>query len=653
MAIYTAAACAGPFTYVSCDDDSGPGLMPQLTYVGAPGTTIWVRVWDPANNNSGQFNICATAPPSGAANNEPCFATPVTVNNTCNYFTGSTTGATLSATLPPNCGGFGTSPDVWYTFVAPPSGIAIIEGALGGTNTDPAIAVYTATACNGVFTQIACDDDAGFGLAPFLPLTNLTPGQTYYLRVWGFGSAVGTFNLCIHGPTSIPPGQCMYMLTLNDTGQEGWGTSSVGISINGGPFVQYTCTNTLDIFLIGLNVGNVLVVQYNASGANQTQNSYTLEYMPGAQDVFNSGSPPAAGIVFTQTVTCNPPPSPQSDCSGAATICNNQSFNNNSGGTGNVEDLNASNQGCLASGEQQGTWYFFSPSTSGTVAFTIIPSAAIDYDFAVWGPLSSATCPPVGPPLRCSYSGLTGNTGLGNGAVDFTEGAGGDKWVAPMTVTAGQIYILYVDNFSMTGQSFSLTWQLSNGASLDCTVLPMELLAFEATPLHQVVELSWSTASEKNTDRFDVERSVDGVEYELIGSIPGQGHTEAETHYVHQDRSPVDGVSYYRLKIVDRDGTFAYSPTVSVTYSGSVDDLLLFPNPGEDHLSVVTPAALPGARVMLRDVTGRTLITSAMQQDRCELNTMDLPTGIYAIEVVDLAGNLVSRNTWVKRWVSR
>lgn len=45
--------------------------------------------------------------------------------------------------------------------------------------------------------------------------------------------------------------------------------------------------------------------------------------------------------------------------------------------------------------------------------------------------------------------------------------------VAPVNVIAGEVYIMYVDNFSSNGQSFNLSWQLSNGASLDCTLFPV------------------------------------------------------------------------------------------------------------------------------------------------------------------------------------
>ncbi len=429
MAFYTVGNCAVPGTFVEigCNDNQNfLNWMPRVSVTcRTPGTVVYIRVWRQGGGSSARnFNICATNAGSGAVNNEPCCATAVPVTNTCNYISATNTGATNNSTYPaPGCGTFGTgSLDVWFSFVAPASGIAIIEST-AGTLADGAMALYSATSCNGPFTLIQCNDDAGPGLMPFLSFTGLTPGATYYLRYWGYGTASGTFNLCIHGPASIPAGQCVYMLQMYDSNSDGWGSSTVGISLNGGAFTNYTVTGTYNVVLIGVNIGTVVVVQYTASGPNQAQNSYILQLLTGGGQIFNSGSPPAPGIAFTQTVTCTPPPAPANDCAGGQTICGGQSFNNNSSGTGNVADLNTSNQGCLASGERQGTWYRFSPSSSGTVGFTIAPGAATDYDFAVWGPLSSIQCPPVGPPVRCSYSALTGNTGIGNGAADVTEGA--------------------------------------------------------------------------------------------------------------------------------------------------------------------------------------------------------------------------------------
>lgn len=654
MGFYTAATCAGPFTLVSCNNDIIPvfNQMSTLTYAGAVGTVLYVRVWERGNNAFGTFNICATAPAPPPTNDNPCGATALSVGAACTFTSYTNVGTTNSAiSVTPTCGNFGAgSMDVWFSFVAPATGIAIIE-TQAGTMTDAAMALYyddPPLNCNGPFTLVECDDDLGPGLMPFISFTNLVPGGTYYIRVWGYGTATGTFGLCVHAPTTMPAGQCVYMLQLYDSFGDGWGSSSVGISINGGPATNYSVNGSYNIALIGLNIGQVLIVSYTASGPNQGQNNYRLGYYPGGTTIFSSGTPPVAGTVFTQVITCQPPPPSQSDCLGGSTVCNAQSFNNNANSTGNVVDLSAANRGCLASGERQGTWYYFSPSSNGTVGFTIAPVVATDYDFAVWGPMAAVTCPPPGPPLRCSYAAPTGNTGCGNGATDLTEGAAGDRWVSTFNVLSGQVYILYVDNFSTSGQSFGLSWQLSNGASLDCTVLPIELHAFAARDIGASVELTWTTASEKDNDRFEVQRSADAVNFTAIGVVPGAGNSTENTNYRFVDAAPLPGLNYYRLRQVDTDGHHEHSAILSVHFEGLTKDVVVYPNPGKDQLNLVLGSRTDRSSYLLVDATGRAVLEGSLAPGMTTLSTGALPNGLYALRVMDAQGSVLHKQAWVK-----
>ncbi len=651
MAIYSATNCANPgtFSLLGCDDNSGPGNMPQITLTGqTAGQTLYIRFWENGNNAFGAFDICVTRP---LPNDAPCGALPLSVTATCGYTTYTNVGATNAGSFPaPGCGNFGTgSLDVWFSFVAPATGIAIIESQ-AGTLTDGAMALYSANACNGTFSLVQCNDDGGAGTMPFLSFTGLTPGATYYLRYWGYGTSTGSFQLCVHGPSTMPAGQCIYLLQMFDSGNDGWGSSSVGISLNGGAFTPYTVTGTYDLVLIGVNIGTVVVVQYTATGGSQGQNSYTLGLLTGGGNIYASGSPPPAGIVFTQTVTCTPPPAPANDCNGSLPICSGQSFNNNSSGTGNVADLNATNQGCLSSGERQGTWYRFSPSSPGTIGFTIAPSlATTDYDFAVWGPSNSILCPPTTAPLRCSYSASTGNTGVGNGATDVSEGATGDKWVSTFPAVAGQFYVLYIDNFSANGQSFALTWQLGGGASLDCTVLPVELLTFDVTSSGAVVDLRWVTGTERDNDHFVIERSADGEEFEVIGSLPGAGSSDQAITYGFQDTRPLAGVSYYRLRQVDIDGRFAFSPVRMAERAWQDAKLRLFPNPGSRQLEIWVEEDRLGASISLFDMLGKEVLRTRIAGVRTVLDTDRLPAGLFTVRISGESTE-AQQQTWVKQF---
>ncbi|MBK8341356.1 MAG: hypothetical protein IPK99_15840 [Flavobacteriales bacterium] len=143
----------------------------------------------------------------------------------------------------------------------------------------------------------------------------------------------------------------------------------------------------------------------------------------------------------------------------------------------------------------------------------------------------------------------------------------------------GEIYILYVDNFSTNGQQFSLTWGLTNGASLDCTVLPMELISLTAVSNTDHILLEWITASETNTDLFILDRSADGAQFTEIGRVPAAGNSQSTLHYAHRDEAPLIGLNYYRLSEVDRDGNLRRSSTVWAVFNGGIVHGRPFPNP--------------------------------------------------------------------------
>lgn len=249
------------------------------------------------------------------------------------------------------------------------------------------------------------------------------------------------------------------------------------------------------------------------------------------------------------------------NCATPTQVCNDASFTGNSNGLG-TQDLNAGNQGCL-SVEHQSSWYIFQAVTSGTIALNI--TTAVDYDFAIWGP--NVTCGSLGAPVRCSFAAGGGNTGLGNGAVDLSESAFGDRWVAPLNVTAGQTYIMLIDNFASNSTAFTLDWTMSGGATLNCTPLPIELVSFLGYSDATTNVLEWKTASEKNNKGFELQRSTNAYEWEALHFIEGAGNSQNMLKYIYEDNDYVKGINYYRLKQIDFDNTITYSWIISIDNS--------------------------------------------------------------------------------------
>jgi gliding motility-associated-like protein len=143
-----------------------------------------------------------------------------------------------------------------------------------------------------------------------------------------------------------------------------------------------------------------------------------------------------------------------SDACASTFICSNLGFNDISNGPGLNPTEGCGGTNCVT-GENYSNWYTFTAATSGVLTFTLDPNVNTeDFDFAVFGP--NPTCGALGAPIRCSYAANSSFTGLGNGAVDVSEDVAGNGWVSPMNVTAGQTYMLMVNNWTAGGAGFNI-----------------------------------------------------------------------------------------------------------------------------------------------------------------------------------------------------
>lgn len=614
----------GALTNISCSDPNNSTLT-GLTI----GQTYWIRVysyWAFVTGDVTTFNLCITTPPPPPACGQ-VFYDPGGAG--ANYPNGANSVVTICPSVPGdmvvlNFTSFNTEANYDQLLIYDGNSIAApLIGTYSGTAIPPLIMATNPTGClTAVFTSDGSVNYAGWAAN----VSCLTP----------------------------PAGDCVYVLRLNDSGGNGWGSSAVRVRINGGAWTSYTVTGASNMVLIGVNLGDLIELEYIATGPNQNQNSYSISKL-GQFPYFSSVSPPAAGITFSQTVDCGPPPAQPQDCAGGVTLCSSQSITTTQTNSGQLADLNPSNQGCLSGGESMGTWYFFSPQTSGTIGFTITPANGTDdYDFALWGPYTEATCP-TQPPLRCSWNAPPSyEVGLGNGATDLSEGAAGDGWVKTIDALAGEVYVLYVDNWSTSGQAFTLSWQLSGGSSLDCTTLPVELLSLEAFARDPAIDVQWTTATEQHSSHFNVQRSADNLHFSTIGTLAAAGNSQFRTDYLFVDQHPLRGVNYYRLEQVDIDATTMITHTVVATLGHGDGRPQLFPNPATDLLNVVFAPALDGTHAFsVVDAVGRvvTETSSELQHGQASMAIpLDaLANGWYNLLITQPDGTVVRGEGFLKQ----
>ena len=174
------------------------------------------------------------------------------------------------------------------------------------------------------------------------------------------------------------------------------------------------------------------------------------------------------------------------------------------------------------------------------------------------------------------------------------------------------------------------------------TSLPVELISFTATPVdNSYIRLNWATASELDNSGFDIERSVNGIDFEKIGFVEGHGTTSSQNNYQYHDQNAdPNTIYYYRLKQIDVDGKFTFSKIVSAMLKGQHGFIMdnLKPNPASNMVTVNTVATeAQDATVSLVDMLGRVLIEQSWQMgpglNGTQLDVSKLAPGTYTVGV--------------------
>ncbi|HRH68577.1 MAG TPA: PKD domain-containing protein [Flavobacteriales bacterium] len=340
-------------------------------------------------------------------------------------------------------------------------------------------------------------------------------------------------------------------------------------------------------------------------------------------------------LLFWLTSTAQPGPFYYADLPFAPAVCSDTSFSTDAtqNGIGAQVDLNASNQGCLATGERQGFWIAFHMQTAGVVGFTVQPNADADYDLGVWGPFEQVPSALTTQPLRCSYAAVVGATGLSSGFLDLNEASSGDGWVRSIDALAEEWYVVFINNFSMNGVAFSLTWDLQNGATLQCQDRP-----------EPAFEQSSAMVDAGGTVSFTQQSTNDPYAWWWVfeGGSPAESFAPDP-----QDISyPLPGCYDVTLTAYNAagDNTLVTSCQVMVETSTAIEspDAQGFViTPDDDGLGIV-PNVEGRYSLRLIDGLGRTVLVLSAQ-GTLEVPLRELRRGVYSVVVEHASGRTVKR----------
>jgi hypothetical protein len=158
--------------------------------------------------------------------------------------------------------------------------------------------------------------------------------------------------------------------------------------------------------------------------------------------------------------------------------------------------------------------------------------------------------------------------------------------------------------------------------------LPLKLIAFTATKAERQNSINWRTANEVNTHSFVVEKSVDNIQFVTVGTVPAGN---ASGIYSLADKDVLPGVIYYRLKMVDKDASFTYSPVVTI--NSEALELMLYPNPAQHMLQVRHPLNT-SSYLEVMTITGKRVLHQELAAGSTDttLDVQSLSPGLYYLQ---------------------
>jgi Secretion system C-terminal sorting domain len=241
--------------------------------------------------------------------------------------------------------------------------------------------------------------------------------------------------------------------------------------------------------------------------------------------------------------------------------------------------------------------------------------------------------PPVVPNIGNLEYYIGTDPGFGNGTpITFAASAEVQLTNIPISISGTLPNGTYVFHI----RSKQNPWGLDNAKTFTVGVVVPLTWSYVTAQLQNAQTLvSWATEQEINTNKFEIERSLDGARFNKIGEQLAAGNSTSIKKYDHKDINPGIGFNFYRIKQIDVDGRFTYSTIVKVLNTKNIKEAFIAPNPVIDMVNLVEPEAIFINSIEVYDGRGalvlRKNINSKVQLYSLPVST--LPKGNYVLKV--------------------
>jgi hypothetical protein len=158
-------------------------------------------------------------------------------------------------------------------------------------------------------------------------------------------------------------------------------------------------------------------------------------------------------------------------------------------------------------------------------------------------------------------------------------------------------------------------------------------LSFDAQKEESKVILNWITSSEINSDFFEIEREQNTEDFKKIGQVQAAGNSNSKRFYQFNDYNyENESEIFYRLKMIDNDGSFEYSPIVSIKLSEINNDVKVSPNPSNGLIEMHWINKAAGFSYELKDLNGKVLLKGYANKNPEQIQISEKHKGLIILE---------------------